>query len=199
MLDTRYTDDIFFLWTHGEESLKQVHSDFNKFLPTIRLTNDYSLESVSFLDTRISIKARHLNTPIYHMPIDNLTMLHFSSFHPKQIKKAIPYGQTLRIHRIYSAKNHDDLLRRQIRHMIDKVPFVIQYFPGAEKLHHVLHSLQHITDDDDLAKIFPTPPLLAFKQLPNIKQTIVRSKLASLQDNIDHNTIQPCHGNLCKA
>eukprot|EP00061_Rhincodon_typus_P012065 g37537.t1 len=60
MLYTRYIDDIFFLWTHGEESLRQLHSNINKLHPTIRLIMDYSLESVSFLDTRISIRDRHL-------------------------------------------------------------------------------------------------------------------------------------------
>eukprot|EP00061_Rhincodon_typus_P003019 g19088.t1 len=84
--------------------------------------------------------------------------------------------------------------------MPDRVPFVVQYFLGVEKLCHVLCSLQHIIDDNEhFAKIFPTPPLLAFKQLPNLKQTIVRSKLPSLQYNINHNTTQPCHGNLCKT
>eukprot|EP00061_Rhincodon_typus_P015946 g43901.t1 len=42
-------------------------------------------------------------------------------------------------------------------------------------------------------------PLLAIKQLPNLQETIVSSKLASLQDNIGHNPIQSCHGNLCKT
>eukprot|EP00061_Rhincodon_typus_P001053 g13581.t1 len=60
MLYTRYIDDIFFLWTHGEESLKQLGSNINKFHPTIRLTLEYSSESVSFLDTCISIKDGHL-------------------------------------------------------------------------------------------------------------------------------------------
>eukprot|EP00061_Rhincodon_typus_P004364 g22402.t1 len=84
--------------------------------------------------------------------------------------------------------------------MSDRLPFVVQYFLGAEELCHVLCSLQHIVDDDEhLAKIFPTPPLLAFKQPLNLKQTIVRSKLPSLQGNIDHNTVEPCHGNLCKT
>eukprot|EP00061_Rhincodon_typus_P010358 g34589.t1 len=84
--------------------------------------------------------------------------------------------------------------------MADTVPFVVQYFPGAEKLCHVLCSLHHIIDDDEhLAKIFATSPLLAFKQLSNHKQTIVRSKLPSLQDSINYNTTQPCHGNLCKT
>jgi len=96
-------------------------------------------------------------------------------------------------------KNHTDLLRRQTRDTADRVPFVVQYFPGAEKLHLLLRSLQHVIDNDEhLAKAIPTRPLLVFKQLPNLKQTIVRSKLPSLQENSDHDAIQPCHGNLCK-
>eukprot|EP00061_Rhincodon_typus_P011460 g36485.t1 len=83
---------------------------------------------------------------------------------------------------------------------IPKVPLVVQYFPGAKKLRHVLHSLQHIINDyEHLPKIFAMPPLLAFKQPPNLKRTIVRNKLPSLQDNVDHNTIRPYHGNLCKT
>ncbi|XP_078083736.1 uncharacterized protein LOC144503102 [Mustelus asterias] len=161
-------------------------------------------------------------------------MLHFSSFHPKHVKEAIPYGQALRIHRICSvkedrnrnlqtlkdaliragygarlidrqfrratAKNRTNLLRKQTRDTADRVPFVVQYFPGAEKLRHLLRSLQHVINEDKhLAKVIPTPPLLAFKQPHNLKQTIVRSKLPSFQENSDHGTTQPCHSNLCKA
>eukprot|EP00061_Rhincodon_typus_P009642 g33298.t1 len=75
-----------------------------------------------------------------------------------------------------TAKNHNDLLRRQTQDMTDKVPFVVQYFPGAEKLHHVLCSLQHIIDNNEyLTTIFSTPPLLASKQPPSLKQIIVLS------------------------
>ena len=56
--------------------------------------------------------------------------------------------------------------------------FVVQYFPGAEKLRHLLRSLQHVIDEDEhLAKAIPTPPLLAFKHPHNLKQTVVLSKL----------------------
>eukprot|EP00061_Rhincodon_typus_P016386 g44578.t1 len=155
--------------------------------------------------------------------MDNLTMLHFSSFHPKHIKIAIPYGQARCIHRIcpdeeerdghlkalkdaligtgYDAqlidrqfrcaavKNHNDLLRRQTWDTFDRVPFVVQYFQGVEKLRNDLCSLQHVINDyERLAKIFAMPPLLAFKQRPNLKQTIVCSNLSSFQDSIDHNT-----------
>eukprot|EP00061_Rhincodon_typus_P003588 g20462.t1 len=97
-------------------------------------------------------------------------------------------------------KNRNDLLTSQTQEMNDTVPFfIIQYFPRAVRLCRVLCSLQHIDDNEHLAKIILTPPLLAFKQPANLKQTIVRSKLPSLQDNIDHNTTQSCHGNICKT
>ncbi|XP_072371520.1 uncharacterized protein [Scyliorhinus torazame] len=219
-LYTRYIDDIFCLWTHGEESLKRLHGDINKFHPTVRLTMDYSPKSVAFLDTLISIKDGHLSTSLYREPTDNLTMLHFSSFHPKHIKEAIPYGQALRIHRICSdeeernrhlqtlkdalvrtgyaarlidrqfqratARNRTDLLRRQTWDTTDRIPFVVQYFPGAEKLRHLLHSLQHVIDEDEhLAKVIPTPPLLAFKQSREILNNLqeVNKEIESMLKN----------------
>eukprot|EP00061_Rhincodon_typus_P007943 g30119.t1 len=165
MLYTRYINNIVFLWTHDKESLKQLHCDINKFYPTIRLTVDYSSESVSFMDTHISIKDGHLRTSLYCKLMDNLTMLNFSSFYPKHIKTASPYGQALHILRICSdeeecdrhlkilkdallrmgydsqlidhqfqratAKNRNDLLRRQTQDITDRVPFIVQYFPRA--------------------------------------------------------------------
>eukprot|EP00061_Rhincodon_typus_P006403 g27014.t1 len=84
--------------------------------------------------------------------------------------------------------------------MTDRILFVVQYFSGTEEPSYVLCSLQHVIDDDKhLAKIIAMPSLLAFEQPPNFKQTIVRSKQSSLPENIDHNTTQPCHGNLCKT
>eukprot|EP00061_Rhincodon_typus_P007327 g28918.t1 len=99
-----------------------------------------------------------------------------------------------------TGRNLNDLLRRQTWDTTSRVPFVIQYFPGTEKLHHVLHSLQHVIDDDDhLTKAILMPPLLTFKQPPNLKQTTIRIKLPSLQENSDHDSTQPCHDNLRKT
>eukprot|EP00061_Rhincodon_typus_P007088 g28405.t1 len=74
-LYTRHIEDIFILWTHGEESLKQLHSNISKFHPTTKVILDYSLESISFLDTRISIRQGHLRTSFYRKSKDNLMRL----------------------------------------------------------------------------------------------------------------------------
>eukprot|EP00061_Rhincodon_typus_P018385 g47537.t1 len=99
-----------------------------------------------------------------------------------------------------TAKNHNNLLQRQTQDTTDRVPCIAQFFPGVERLRHVLCSLQHVIDDDKhLTKIIPTPPILSFKQLPNLKQPNVCSKLLNHQDSIDHNITQSCHDNLCKT
>ena len=84
--------------------------------------------------------------------------------------------------------------------MVDRVPFIVQHFLGAEKQRHFLWNLQHVIDvGEHLTRAIPTPPLLAFRQPHNLKQTIVHGKLPSLQENSDHNATQPCHSNLCKT
>ena len=44
----RYIDDIFLLWTHGEEKLLQFHKDFNSEDPDIHLTMNHSTKEVNF-------------------------------------------------------------------------------------------------------------------------------------------------------
>eukprot|EP00061_Rhincodon_typus_P015963 g43926.t1 len=115
---------------------------------------DYSSESVSFLDTRVSIKDGHLSTSLYRKPMDNLMMPHFSNFHPKHLKMLkddlIRMGYDIQLidcqFRHATAKTCNNLLTRQTQDTTDKVSFVVRYFPGVEKLCHVLHSLQHIID-----------------------------------------------------
>ena len=44
----RYIDDIFFIWTHGEENLREFLEEFNKFHPNIKFTHEFSEENVTF-------------------------------------------------------------------------------------------------------------------------------------------------------
>ena len=44
----RYIDDIFFIWEHGEESLKDFIEQVHIFHSTIIFTAEYSKEEVNF-------------------------------------------------------------------------------------------------------------------------------------------------------
>ena len=99
-LYVRYIDDVFMIWSNGEEALIDFHERFNSFHSTINLIMDFSNESVHFLDTTVSIVNNQLQTSLYRKPTDKLNLLRWNSFHPNHIKRSIPYSQALRYHRI---------------------------------------------------------------------------------------------------
>ena len=98
----RYIDDVFFIWTHGEEKLCSFVEYINSYHQTIKFTTEKSRDSVSYLDVLVSRKGRALETDLYCKSTDTHQYLQRSSCHPWHVKKAIPYGQALRIRRICS-------------------------------------------------------------------------------------------------
>lgn len=50
----RYIDDIFMIWQHGKESLKEFLKQPKNCHPTIKSTADYSDKSVKFLDVKVT-------------------------------------------------------------------------------------------------------------------------------------------------
>ena len=49
----RYIDDIVFIWTHGEKSLKNFMMEFDNFNPNIKFTYEFSEASINFLDLKV--------------------------------------------------------------------------------------------------------------------------------------------------
>ena len=49
----RYIDDIFMVWTHGEEKLNEFITHSNSSHNTIKFTNEFSDSSISFLDVTV--------------------------------------------------------------------------------------------------------------------------------------------------
>ena len=66
----RYIDDIFFIWEHGEESLKEFVNEINSFHPTIKFTEDCSKGKVNFLDVEVTLKDGVLSTDLFVKPTD---------------------------------------------------------------------------------------------------------------------------------
>ena len=98
----RYIDDVFFIWTHGEEQLSSFIEHVNSYHQTIEFKRDKSRDSVSYLDVSVSRKGWALETDLQCKSTDTHWYLQKSSCHPWHVKKAIPYGQALKIRRICS-------------------------------------------------------------------------------------------------
>ena len=90
----------FFIWEHGEESLRGFIDQVNLFHPIIKLTAQYSKEEVIFLDLNIKLIDGELKTDLFVTPTDTHQFLEPTSSHPYHCKKGIPYSQALRLNRI---------------------------------------------------------------------------------------------------
>ena len=76
----------------------------NSRLPSISFTLEASLETVSFLDVRVTKTPLGMQTSVYRKKTDRNNYLHFSSYHSSNLKKGLPYSQMLRLKRICSTE-----------------------------------------------------------------------------------------------
>ena len=111
----RYIHDIFFIWTHGEKSLKKFMIEFENFNPNIKFTYEFSEGSINFLDLHVKFSSGKLQTSLYVKPTDCHQYLHFESSHPKHTKKSIVYSQSLRVSRACSQEEDYKKYRNQMK------------------------------------------------------------------------------------
>ena len=68
----RYIDNIFFIWTHRENSFKNFMMEFNKFNPNIKFTHEFREASINFLDLNVKLSNGKLQTSWYKRPTDGI-------------------------------------------------------------------------------------------------------------------------------
>ena len=66
----RYIDDIFLLWTHGEEKLINFITYLNNLHPTVKFTSSFSYNEIPFLDVKVMLLNGRLETDLYVKPTD---------------------------------------------------------------------------------------------------------------------------------
>ena len=98
----RYIDDIFFVWTHGEELLHDLLKRLNEFHPSLKFTYEYSKQQINFLDVVAGKEGDKFVTDLYCKATDCHQYLHYNSCHPDHMKKSSIYSQGLRIKRLCS-------------------------------------------------------------------------------------------------
>ena len=101
----RYIDDIFGVWFHGKDELRNFHDLANSLHSQIKVDLRDSTEYMDFLDVRVTVNGETLDTDVYTKPTDTKAYLHFSSDHPKHTKK----WHTIRAR--YESQTHMQLRR----------------------------------------------------------------------------------------
>ena len=66
----RFLNDVFFIWLHGEDRLKEFLKFTSSFHKTIKYTWDYFTSKVSYLDVSIyKERGSDICTDVYSKPI----------------------------------------------------------------------------------------------------------------------------------
>ena len=77
----RYIDDVFFIWTHGEEKLASFIDDLNNYHPNIKFTHESNKEHIPFLDLNVKLSGNKLSTDLYIKSTDRHQYPHYTSSH----------------------------------------------------------------------------------------------------------------------
>jgi len=111
------------LWTHGETSFKTFLEQLNQFR-VVQFTWSISDKRVTFLDVGITLENNTLTSSIHIKPTNHMQYLHYSSSHPYDTKKAIPFSRALRGQRLNSTTSAAETYNQRLLEAIQlKLPF----------------------------------------------------------------------------
>ncbi|KAM8977100.1 uncharacterized protein RCH25_038735 [Pelodytes ibericus] len=94
---TRFVDDIFMIWQSDFATLQQMVTHLNSIDSPVRLTMQADKYKIQFLDIELYRTNTSLGYTLFRKPTDRNTLLHASSFHPRSMKKSLPFSQFLRV------------------------------------------------------------------------------------------------------
>ena len=92
----RYIDDVFGIWTHGEELLLEFRDFVNSIYPTINVTLSFNTKCINFLDLELYLSAGKILHRIAFKPTDSFNILPPTSFHPSHTFRSIVHSQVYR-------------------------------------------------------------------------------------------------------
>jgi hypothetical protein len=114
----RSVDDVWGLWTHGQEDLIQLVNLANNIHPRIQVELRYSQDSIEYVDVRTTLNNGRIKTDLYTKDTDKHQYLYISSNPPRKVKESIPYGLGIRLKRICSdEKDYESRKKDLTKHL----------------------------------------------------------------------------------
>ena len=87
----RFTDYIFFIWTHGKKNFQHFMKELNNFKSNLKFNFQCDRNSINPLNLNVKLNNGGLTTSVYIKPTDCHQYLHYGSSHPDHIKWSITF------------------------------------------------------------------------------------------------------------
>lgn len=98
----RFLDDILIIWNPQYGQHQDFINTFQSINTNIQFENTVNENEIHFLDIKLIKQNNYIISDIFYKLTDAKRYLHFYSFHPRHIKRNIPYVLSKRITRIVS-------------------------------------------------------------------------------------------------
>jgi hypothetical protein len=94
--------------------------------------------------------------------------------------------------------DRNDLLEYKERKINKRVPLALTYHPSLEKISGIIrHYWKEIQKSETLTKLFPEPPVVAFRRPKSTKDTLVRAAVSRPSSTVGQS--KPCGDKRCKC
>lgn len=93
----RYIDDIVGIWNGNLENIEEIFKEATD--EDVRLTYVKGVKDLEALDLLLSIENGRVKTKLFTKPTAGHQFIHWTSAHPRHVKKSVIYSQLLRIKR----------------------------------------------------------------------------------------------------
>ena len=84
-----YNDDVFSIWTQGEEKLALFLNILKNYHPNIKFTHESNKEHISFSNLNLELSGNKLSADLYIKSTDRHQYFHYISSHPEHTKKSV--------------------------------------------------------------------------------------------------------------
>lgn len=89
----RYVDDVFAVWSHGEDKLVEFTDYLNTISPTIKLTTEKEHNNqLAFLDVNVIKVKDGLKTEVFRKKTHTGKYLNYTSNHSESVKESVAYA-----------------------------------------------------------------------------------------------------------
>lgn len=89
----RYVDDVFAVWSHGDDKLDEFNEHLNNISPNIKLTTEIEQDNkLAFLDVNVIKDSTTLKTEVFRKKTHTGRYLNYKSNHCESVKESVAYS-----------------------------------------------------------------------------------------------------------
>ena len=184
----RYIDDILMIWTGTPNQLDLFLQDLNHFHPNLDFTHQQSASSIDFLDVTIYKGpsfhfSNILDCKTFQKKLNLYQYLHFTSYHPKSVFKALIKGECVRYVKTNSTEESYTAILHSFKKRLSKRNYPTDFVEKNIRIVRYRDRQKYLQTSKKTGPCTKKPPLYKYVPPPQYKllKQLVLQNYAAIQ------------------